>query len=379
MEAKSGGLAGVVAGQTAICTVGTHGDSLHYRGFSIHDLTRRSNFEEVAYLLFEGRLPTVSQSNDFRETLEKQKGLPPELMAVLAQIPANAHPMDVLRTACSLLGVIEPESASHDARAIFERLLVVLPATLLYWYHYHLRDEKIDVLLEANSLAEYFFKLLEGGRFDPDREINQIRIRALDISLMLYAEHEFNASTFAARVCSATLSDVYSAMVAAIGTLRGPLHGGANEAAMALIHSYATPEAAEKGIQEKLAKKELIMGFGHRVYQTSDPRSAIIQAQALLLAKKCGQQNLLDVAQRIQDILWREKKLFPNLDFYSACTYHLCGIPTMMFTPIFVWARTTGWMAHIIEQRRNNKLIRPSAEYIGPMPQEYIPIEKRGG
>lgn len=374
---KTGGLAGVVAGQTAICTVGHEGDHLHYRGYSIFDLAKQATFEEVAYLLVYEHLPTVQQLANYKKSLQSMRGLPPELAIMLEAIPSTANPMDVLRTTCSLLGTLEPENQHHTAYEIADRLLSIFPAALMYWYHYHTSGKRIDTLNDAPSLAECILRLLEGPSFNSETELNKLKIHSIDVSLILYAEHEFNASTFAARVCSATLSDLYSAVTAAIGTLSGPLHGGANEAAMNLIQSFTSAEEAEVGIMHKLAQKELIMGFGHRVYKTSDPRSNIIKAQALALAGKINEKKLMAIAERIEKILWDQKTLFPNLDFYSACAYHFCGIPTMMFTPLFVFSRITGWVAHILEQRHNNKLIRPSAEYIGPAPLAYVPLDKR--
>lgn len=377
MTTKEGGLAGVVAGQTAICTVGHEGHGLHYRGYSIYDLAKESTFEEVAYLLIYGQLPNAAQLTQYHEKLKSLRGLPAVIASLLEAIPANTHPMDVMRTVCSMLGTIEPETPQHSAQEIADRLLALFPGALLYWYHYHLHGQKIDVMIEASSTAEYFLKLLHGKEFKPDSELGRLMIQTMDISLILYAEHEFNASTFAARVCTATLSDIYSAITAAIGTLRGPLHGGANEAAMMLIQQYSSAESAGAGILQKLNSKDLIMGFGHRVYTTVDPRSEVIKAQAKALSVALGDKVIYPVSEQIEKVMWDQKKLFPNLDFYSASAYHFCGIPTGLFTPIFVISRTTGWVAHIIEQRKNNKLIRPTAEYIGPHPQPFLTMGKR--
>ncbi len=374
---KEGGLAGVVAGQTAICTVGHTGSSLHYRGYSIVDLTKHATFEEVAYLLIYGSLPNLQQLNQYKQKLQSLKGLPVEISQALEKIPGATHPMDVLRTACSLLGTIEPETNEHAAADIADRLLVLFPAALLYWHHFHLSGKRINVLIESESIAEYFLKLLHGEQFNPKNDLGQLMVKTMDISLILYAEHEFNASTFAARVCTATLSDIYSALTAAIGTLRGPLHGGANEAAMLLIQQYANPQLAQEGVLQKLHDKVLIMGFGHRVYTISDPRSDIIKAQAKALSDALGDKKIFAVSECIEKVMMEQKKLFPNLDFYSASAYHFCGIPTPLFTPIFVISRTTGWVAHCIEQRGNNKLIRPTAEYIGPEPLAFVKIDKR--
>ncbi len=370
-QAKTGGLAGIVAGKSGICTVGLKGVGLHYRGYSIDDLAEKACFEEVAYLLVYGKLPTEKQLRAYQSQLIKLRSLPSPLKTTLEQIPKSAHPMDVLRTGCSLLGTIEPETHSHTAIDIANRLIAIFPAMLLYWYHFQNDKKRVDTELKDSSTAAYFLHLLHGKEPDP------LQARMLDVSLILYAEHEFNASTFAARVTAATLSDFYSTICSAIGTLRGPLHGGANEEAYKLICRFKTPEEAEKGVKSMLAKKELIMGFGHRVYTTSDPRSKIIKAWSKKLADKLGDKQLYPVSERIESIMWNEKKLFPNLDFYSASAYAFCKIPTDMFTPLFVMSRITGWAAHVLEQRSDNKLIRPISEYIGPEPLEFISIEKR--
>ncbi len=368
---KTGGLAGVVAGQSAICTVGKAGVGLNYRGYSIHDLARQATFEEVAYLLLMGALPTVSELAAFKQRLISLRQLPAALCQTLEIIPADAHPMDVLRTGCSLLGNLCPESKERDQTAISLLLLATLPGMLTYWYHFHQSDQRIQTDSDEDSIAGHFLALLKQSK--PDA----LEQRCVDVSLILYAEHEFNASTFAARVTAATGSDFYSAMTSAIGTLRGPLHGGANEAAMALIQKFQSPEAAEQGLKEMLTRKEKIMGFGHRVYTQSDPRSDIIKAWSHKLAAAKGDDTLYPVSERIESVMWTEKKLFPNLDFYSASAYHFCGVPTPMFTPIFVFSRTAGWAAHIIEQRQNNKLIRPTADYIGPESRAYVAITQR--
>lgn len=369
---KTGGLAGVVAGKTAICTVGHEGTGLHYRGYPIQDLTQYGCFEEVAYLLIYGKLPNESELKKYQQKLMSLRGLPPEIQSLLESIPANANPMDVLRTTCSMLGVLEPEDNVRQAKNIADRLIGVFPGALLYWHHYHQSGTRITTDLDAPSTAEYFLRLLHLEPSQPE-----VSIQALDSSLILYAEHEFNASTFTARVTSATLSDFYSAITSAIGTLRGRLHGGANEEAMRLIQNYDSPESAEKGLLDKLKNKQLIMGFGHRVYTVSDPRSDIIKNKARILALEYGDENIYHISEKIEEIMKKEKNLFPNLDFYSASAYYYMGIPTQFFTPLFVISRMTGWAAHIIEQRQDNKLIRPTAEYIGPPPREFEKITKR--
>lgn len=372
MTQKVGGLAGVSAGQTAICTVGKEGLGLTYRGYSIHDLAEHSCFEEVAYLLIYGQLPTQIQLASYKQKLLTHRTLPDSLKKVLQLIPAHAHPMDVLRTACSFLGTQEPESEFSQQYDVADRLLAIFPSVLTYWYHFSKQGIEIDTAVsEQETIAGHFLTMLH------QKAPLEIFKRAVDVSLILYAEHEFNASTFAARVTAATLSDFYSSVTSAIGALRGPLHGGANEAAMELISKFTSPVEAERGLKDMLERKDLIMGFGHRVYKISDPRSDIIKKWSKQLAEVNHDQTLYPVSESIEKIMWDEKKLFPNLDFYSASAYHFCGIPTEMFTPVFVISRITGWAAHIIEQRQNNKLIRPSADYIGPENRTFISIDKR--
>ena len=377
MGKQAGGLAGVSAGTTSICTVGHEGKGLHYRGYSIHELCEKAQFEEVAYCLIHGQLPNSAQLTRYKELLKTYRELPMGLRHTLELIPASANPMDVMRTTCSVLGHFEPESEHHHGASIANRMLSLFPSALLYWYHFQQHGRRIDFNIEADSMAEYFLALLHGPDFLKTNRYAQVMVETMNKSLILYAEHEFNASTFAARVCTATLSDFYSAVCAAIGTLRGPLHGGANEKAMFLIEQYNHPEQAIEGIKEKLANKSLIMGFGHRVYTESDPRSDIIKEQAKILSQHMGDSTIYPVSEAIERVMWDEKKLFPNLDFYSASAYHFMGIPVEMFTPIFVMSRITGWSAHILEQRQNNKLIRPTAEYIGPQPRKFPTLESR--
>ena len=365
------GLADIVAGKSEISTVGQEGVGLTYRGYEIHELAEQASFEEVAHLLIYGKLPNQQQLHDYQQKLVRLRQIPPALKIVLEQMPATAHPMDVLRTACSMLGTLEPESEMAQQTNIADRLIAIFPGTLLYWHHFHTHQQRIDTELDDTSTASYFLRLLHNK--DPDPLASQV----INASLVLYAEHEFNASTFAARVTTATLSDFYSAICSAIGTLRGPLHGGANEEALKLIQQFKTPADAESGIHSMLVNKKLIMGFGHRVYRISDPRSDIIKQHAQALSQQASDGEIYQISETIEKIMRQEKKLFPNLDFYSASAYHFCGIPTSMFTPLFVFSRVSGWAAHIIEQRSDNKLIRPISEYVGPPLRKYPPLDAR--
>jgi 2-methylcitrate synthase len=368
---KTGGLAGVTAGETHLCTVGKEGAGLTYRGFDIYDLVDNASFEEVAHLLLHGKLPTRSELDAYVQKIKAKRGLPDALKAVLEMVPAKTHPMDVLRTGVSFLGNIEPEGDFSNQSDVADRLLACLPSILLYWHRFHTDGVRTDTETGDDSIAGHFLHMLH------DEEPKETHRKSLDTTLILYAEHEFNASTFAARVITGTLPDMHSAVTGAIGALRGRLHGGANEAAMELVALYDTPEAAIEGIHEKLARKELIMGFGHRVYTTSDPRNAVNKRMSKALADDVGDTVVYPVSEAIEKVMWDEKKLFANTDFFAASVYHFMGIPTYLFTPIFVCARITGWAAHIMEQRANNKLIRPAAEYVGPSLQQWVPIEDR--
>ncbi|MFF2089612.1 citrate/2-methylcitrate synthase [Paenibacillus sp. NPDC058174] len=369
---KSGGLANTIAGETAISTVGKEGKGLTYRGYSIHDLAHYGTFEETAYLLLYGKLPDEDELLGYKLKLNRLRYLPDGLRPLLEQLPAAMQPMDVLRTGISALAAFEPETADRGPRHIADRLLACGASVLLYWHHFHTSGLRIDTEApESASIAGHFLQLLHGR---PPSELHE---ETLDVSLILYAEHEFNASTFAARVTASTLSDFYSSITTGIGTLRGPLHGGANEAAMELIESFADADEAEKGILKLLEQRQLVMGFGHRVYSVSDPRSDIIKLWSATLSKEAGDTRLYPVSERIEEVMQRERQLFPNLDFYSASAYRFLGIPTNLFTPLFVLSRISGWSAHIIEQREGNRIIRPSALYVGPEPQQWVELADR--
>jgi 2-methylcitrate synthase len=373
VEKKLGGagLRGQSAGETSLCTVGKTGTGLTYRGYDISELAGGAGFEEVAHLIFFGELPNAAQLAAYRKELKGLRKLPGTLLEVLERIPASAHPMDVMRTGCSMLGNLEPEGDFSNQQKVANRLLGALPGIINYWYNFSHHGKRIDTETDEDSLAGHFLNTLSGKTPSP------LHRQVMDVSLILYAEHEFNASTFTARVCASTLSDMHSCVTGAIGSLRGPLHGGANEAAMELIEKFQTAEQATAGVKEMLVRKDKIMGFGHAIYRTSDPRNVIIKQWAEKLANEVGDKVLYPVSCAIEKVMWDEKELFANADFFHASAYNFMGIPTKLFTPIFVCSRVSGWTAHVMEQRSNNRIIRPSADYIGPAPRKFVPVGQR--
>lgn len=365
------GLRGQSAGETALCTVGKTGSGLTYCGYDIADLAEHAQFEEVAYLLCHGQLPNQEQLIDYIQKIKKQRVLPDKLRQVLEILPASAHPMDVMRTGCSVLGNLDPEEDFSQQQDCFDRLLALLPAIICYWYRFSHDGVRIETETDNDAIGAHFLHLLHG------KKPSDLYAQVMNVSLILYAEHEFNASTFTARVCASTLSDMHSCITAAIGSLRGPLHGGANEAAMAMIARWQSADEAEQALLAMLSCKEKVMGFGHAIYRESDPRNKIIKKWSQQLANEMGDNVLYSVSERCEQVMWREKKLFPNADFFHASAYHFMGIPTKLFTPIFVCSRVSGWAAHVMEQRSNNRIIRPCADYVGPEHRQWTPINQR--